>query len=78
MGVIWKRAPRSFVVHDLGKGDAPADNGCKGMDAVSVGGKRDSDQCLLYRIRKAESLLFSDHVQDIFDAYPASHAHPAG
>ena len=70
MGVVWKRASRSFVIHDSGEGDASADDCCKGMDAASGGRKRDPNQCLLCRISKAEGFLFSDHVQVIFyDAF---------
>ena len=75
VGVIWKRASRSFIVHDSGEGDASADDGCKGMDAAGGGGKHDPDQCLLCQISKAEGFLFSDHVQVVPGILPANAPH---
>lgn len=75
MGVVWKRASRSFVIHDSGEGDASADDRCKGMDAASGCRKRDPDQCLLCRISKAEGFLFSDHVQIVPGVLPAHAPH---
>ena len=54
VGIVWKRTPRSFVVHDPGEGDASADDRGKGMDPAGGCGKRNPDQCLLCRVSKAE------------------------
>ena len=47
----------------------------KGMDPAGNCGKRNSDQRLLCRISKAESFLFSDHVQVVPGVFPAHAPH---